>query len=139
MIESLEQNNLLAKLRFNFKNKVNYQIIVFMIAYWLILNFMLLIVSIVTRHWLIISGFNLGFVGSLIGFFLLILTSKWLTSATAIKQVLAYLSFIFRMMIYAVILLLVIFFNIANIVSLIAGFSMLMIATITSQLFKFKK
>lgn len=139
MIGSLVQNNKLTNLLNNIQTKVSYQIIVVMLAYGLIINMVLVIICSVIGHWLIISGFNTGFASSLIGFFLLNSTSKWLNSEASFKQALAYFGFVFRMIFYATVLLLVIFFKFANIISLIGGFSILMIATITSQLINFKK
>lgn len=111
-----------------------------MLCYWLLINVGLIITVIIsTNHWLLITGFNIGFIANIIGLCFLYLASKWLTSKIHLKQTLAYFGFLLRMLIYGSIIVLNIFFNFANIFTIIAGMSMLMVVTITASLCVYHK
>ena len=115
-------------------------ILFIMILYWILINIALLITVIINKHqWVLISGFNFGFLGSIIGLLFLCLASKWLTSNILLKQTVAYFGFLLRMIVYSSIILLIIFFNFANLCSAIAGMSVLMMATITASLCVYQK
>ncbi|MGL5268691.1 MAG: hypothetical protein ACRC8P_02860 [Spiroplasma sp.] len=142
MIESLVQNkqNYWIKFKGVIKNNIIYQIIIWMLVYWFLGNIILFsLFNIFSSPWKIISGFNLGFVGSLIGFLILNLSSHWLFSKTPFKQVLVYFIFLFRIVIYGTIIGLVIYFKFINLFSVIGGLSILMVATLTSEFLFFIK
>lgn len=122
------------------RNNLFLSILFTMLCYWLLINVGLIITVIInTNHWLIIAGFNIGFIGSMIGLCFLYLSSKWLTSGIHLKQTLAYFWFLLRMLIYGSIIVLNIFFNFANIFTIIAGMSILMVASITATLCVYQK
>lgn len=136
VIEYLEQNNKSLWLNFKLKLKSNivYQIIRVILLYWIIGNIILFsLFNVFNTPWKIISGFNLGFIGSLLGFLLLNLSSKWFVSNFTSKQILAYLIFLFRMLLYGTLIVLAFYFNFANLISIIIGLSLLMIATLTNE------
>lgn len=111
-----------------------------MIGYWLLINAILLsLISQFNYNWKIIIGFNLGFASSLLGFIILAKTSTWLFSKDSFKQSLGFLVFLFRILLYAVVIGLVVYFKFSNIISLIAGFSLLLIAVFTNEFLRFKK
>ena len=122
------------------KNNNNLRIIIAMIGYWLLINPILLsLINLFNYDWKIIIGFNLGFFSSLLGFFILAKTSDWFFSKVAYKQVLAFLIFLFRVLLYGTVIGLVIYFKFSNLFSLIAGFSLLLIAVFTNEFLGLKK
>lgn len=136
--EFLELNK--EKWLFKIRNNFFLAILVIMCSYWLLINTVLVITVIInTQYWLLISGFNIGFLGSAIGFGFLCLSSKWLTSGKPFRQTLAYFGFILRMIIYGTIIVLIIFFHFANLITAIAGMSILMVTVITTPLCLYKK
>lgn len=136
VIEFSEQN----KSNFKIRSNNTYRISVVMLVYWLLINIVLFsLINVVGDSWKIISGFNLGFIGGFLGFLILGLTSKWLFSKVAFKQALAYLSFFLRITLYGVVIGLAIVFNFFNLFGIIGGFSLLILATITSEFLFFKQ
>ena len=122
------------------RNNIFFSILFTMLCYWLLINVGLIITVIINiNHWLLIVGFNIGFIGSMIGLYFLYLSSKWLTSRIHLKQILTYFGFLLKMLIYGSIIVLNIFFNFANIFTIIAGMSILMVATITATLCVYQK
>lgn len=122
------------------KNNNNYRIVIVMIGYWLLINTILLsLINLFNYDWKIVIGFNLGFFSSLLGFLILIKTSDWFFSKVAFKQALAFLFFLLRVLLYSTVIGLVIWFKFSNLFSLIAGFSLLLIAVFTNEFFGFKK
>lgn len=135
-IEFLELSK---KKLFNFRENFKARIYLLLFFYSFIINLILIMFSLfLIKNWYVLIGFNLGFLGNLIGFSLLLFSSKWLVSGNSIKQACAYLLFFVRMGVYALIILLVIFYHFANIPSVIAGFSTLFFTVITSELFWFR-
>lgn len=138
VIEFLEPNK--QSLMKKIKNNLFLSILFIMLCYWLLINIGLIITVIINiNHWLLITGFNLGFLASMVGLSFLYLASKWLLSRVQLKQTLAYFGFLLRMLIYGSIIVLNIFFNFANIFTIIAGMSILMFATITATLCIYQK
>lgn len=122
------------------KNNLLFSVLFVMLCYWLLINVGLIITVIInTNHWLLITGFNIGFMASMLGLWFLNLASKWLTHKKQLKQTLAYFGFLLRMVIYGSIIVLNIFFNFANIFTIIVGMSILMVATITATLCVYQK
>lgn len=122
------------------KNNNNYRIIIVMFGYWLLINPILLsLINLFDYDWKIVIGFNLGFFSSLLGFFILAKTSDWFFSKVAFKQTLAFFIFLFRVLLYATVIGLVIYFKFSNLFSLIAGFSLLLIAVFTNEFLGFNK
>ncbi|MDQ7982942.1 MAG: hypothetical protein REH79_01815 [Spiroplasma sp.] len=137
MIESSEQNKFswLIKVKNN-----NYRIIIVMIGYWLLINTILLsLINLFNYDWKIIIGFNLGCISSLCGFLILSKTSNWFFSKAVYKQALAFFIFLFRILLYATVIGLVIYFKFSNLFSLIAGFSLLLIAVFTNEFLSTKQ
>ncbi len=127
-------------LPFKVRNNFFLAILATMVSYWLLINTVLVITVIINvQYWLLFSGFNVGFLGSVIGFGFLCLASKWLTSGKSFWQTLAYFGFILRMIVYGTIIVLIIFFHFANLITTIVGMSILMVATITAQLCVYQK
>lgn len=136
--EFLELNS--EKWFFKVRNNFFLAILVTMVSYWLLINTVLVITVIInTQYWLLISGFNIGFLGSATGFCFLYLASKLLTSGKPFRQTLAYFGFILRMIIYGTIIILIIFFHFANLITTIVGMSILMVAAITASLYVYQK
>lgn len=134
--ESLERNkqSCWSKFKFKLSNNINYQIISYMLVYCMLGNIILFsLFGVFSTPWKIISSFNLGFVGSLIGFLIMSLSSSWFFSKTSFKQVLAFFIFLFRIAIYGAIIGLVIYFKFIDLFSIICGLSILMIATLTNE------
>lgn len=113
-----------------------------MLFFWILVNiilFSLINVEISVNQWQVISGFNLGFVGGFLGFLLLSFSSKGIFSKVTFKKVLAYFTFLIRILIYGTIIGLAIYFKFFNLFSIIAGFSLLLIAILMSEFLLFKK
>lgn len=122
------------------KNSPTYRISLLMVIYWLLINVVLFsLLPVVSIAWQLINGFNLGFVGGLVGFLILAATSKWLFSKVPLKQVLAYVTFFLRLAVYGLIVGLAIAFNFFNLFSMLGGFSLIIIGTLTSELLFFRK
>lgn len=144
VIEFSEQNklSLWKKFKTHFKSNNTYRISVVMLTYCLLVNIILLsLISVVeNKQWvMIISSFNLSFAAGLVGFLILSLASKWLFDKVAFKQALAYVAFFLRLLFYGAIVSLAIIFNFFNLFGIIGGFSLLMLATVTSELLFFRK
>lgn len=136
--EFLEPNK--AKHGPRIKNSPTYRISLLMIIYWLLINVVLFsLLPVVSSAWQLINGFNLGFIGGLFGFLILAATSKWLFSKVPLKQVLAYVTFFLRLAVYGLIVGLAIAFNFFNLFSMVGGFSLIIIGTLTSELLFFRK
>lgn len=136
--EFLEPNK--SKHWMRIQNSPTYRISFLMIVYWLVINVVLFsLLSVVSQCWQLISGFNLGFIGALIGFLILAATSKWFFSKVPLKQVFAYATFLLRIAVYGLIVGLAIAFSFFNLFSLIGGFSLIIIGTLTSELLFFRK
>ncbi|WP_168105076.1 ATP synthase subunit I [Spiroplasma platyhelix] len=130
----------MAQNKSNFKTNNTYRVSVVMLVYWLLINVVLFsLINVISNQWMIINGFNLGFVGSFIGFLILASTSKWFFSKTTFKQVLAYFTFLIRIAFYGAIVTLAIVFNSFNWFSILGGFSLLVLATITSEFLFFRQ
>lgn len=115
-----------------------------MLFFWILIDIILFSlvnvnISNIDNNWKIISGFNLGATGSMLGFLILSLGSKGLFSKVVIKQVLAYFIFLIRILIYGIIIGLSFYFKFFNLISIISGFSLLIIAIITSEFLLLKK
>lgn len=122
------------------RSSSTYRISFLMVVYWVVINVVLFsLLPVVSIAWQLINGFNLGFIGGLCGFLILATTSKWFFSKVPLKQVFAYLTFFLRLAVYGLIVGLAIAFNFFNLFSMLGGFSLIMIGTLTSELLFFRK
>lgn len=119
----------------NLVYNVTNSIIFVMLVYWILGNVILFsLFGVFINSWEISSGFNLGFSVSLIGFLFLLIASKWFFGKKVFKQFFAFLIFFFRIVMYGIIISLVLYFKFTNLISVVCGLSILMLASITREL-----